>query len=172
MPPITVLGLDSASHTGYALLERDGPRERLIGCGVADLSVRPAAAVIEDFMAKVTSLARVDVVAIEDNYLDTDPGKANVATLKTLARLVGRWEQAAESRGLATVLVPAQRWQSGILAGLCGPRADRKSRKAASSLWARATFGVAPVQDACDAIGIAAYEARRRSFAEKVRRVA
>jgi hypothetical protein len=165
---LRVLGLDSATRTGYGLAERDGARERLLAHGVLDLN-RARAAFMESFADTVLEGGPVDLVAIEDNYLDTNPEKANVATLKALARIVGRWEQVWEARKVKTVLVPAQRWQTGLLAGLMGPRANRDTRKRAAGLWVKATFGLELDQDACDGVCLAVWVARQRAFEARAR---
>jgi hypothetical protein len=102
----------------------------------------------------------VDVVAIEDCYLDQ-----NVDTVKILSRLVGRWQQAFEALGLETHLVLADTWQRGILTGLMGPRSNREARKRAAAVWARATFGTVLEADEADAAGLATWELRQRRFA-------
>lgn len=160
-----VVGIDSATKAGFGVVERKGPRERLIEYGAFALPRQGTerAAAIEAMVSRLTARFVIDVAAIEDNYL-AQGEQENVVTLKALARLCGRWEQAWEARGVATMLVLAQRWQVGLLAGLCGPRSDRKTRKAASAMWCRATFGVTPSEDASDAIGLATWVARQESF--------
>lgn len=161
-----VLGLDSATNCGWALLGRDGGREALIECGVLDLSI--------DAALKIEALANravdhgVQMVAIEDNYLALKPGKANPAVLKFLSRLVGRWEQAFERRRVPTSLVMPEEWARAVLTGLIHPHSKRDERKRSATTWARGTFGVRVTSDAADAIGIAAFAARRAGFAGKV----
>lgn len=163
-----ILGIDSATKTGFGLVERVGTKERLISYGAVDLGRGPMAAAIETFVERVIEDGPIDEVAIEDNYLAAGE-QANVVTLKCLARLAGRWEQAFEARGIRTVLVMAQKWQTGLLGGaLMGPTANRATRKKAAGLWVKATFGVTPGEDACDGIGLAAYRARHATFAQLV----
>lgn len=164
-----VLGLDSAARTGYAVVERLNGSERLLERGVLDLRDQETLATrIDDFAHKMAGRFEIDVVAIEDNYLDTNEDKANVVTLKSLARMVGRWCQAFESRGITTVLANPQKWAVGVLRGvLMGPTSDRKTRKKACGIWVRATFKVQPEENEADAIGIATYEARQRDFFER-----
>jgi hypothetical protein len=105
----------------------------------------------------------IEVVAIEDAYLGE-----NVDTLKTLARLVGRWQQAFEALGLETRLVMADVWQRGILMGLISRTSGREARKKAAAVWARATFGTILGPDEADAAGLATWELRQRGFARRV----
>jgi Holliday junction resolvasome RuvABC endonuclease subunit len=167
---VIVLGLDSATRTGFGLIEHKAGRETIVDSGVIDLSGRSGkrAEVIEDFARQILArVGTIDVVGIEDNYLDTNEDKANVVTLKALARMVGRWEQAWEAIGVDTVLVNPQKWAAGILTGLIGPRANRQARKKASGLWVKATFGLTPQEDEGDGIAIATFLARSRAFARR-----
>lgn len=157
-----VLGIDSAFHRcGWALVERDGTRERLIVYGV----LRAVDAdVVSEFAGKMaTAGPTIDVVVIEDAYLDK-----NVDTLKALSRLVGRWQQAFEGLGLDTRLVMADVWQRGTLTGLITGKSVRETRKAAAVMWARATFGVVLGEDAADAAGLATWELRQRAFRQRI----
>jgi len=164
---VIALGIDSATRAGWGLVEKVPGREQLLDHGFLDLSGRSGkrAEVIEDFARRI--LARVDaidLVGIEDNYLDTNEDKANVVTLKALARLAGRFEQAFEALGVETVLVNPQRWAVGILSGLISPRSTREARKAASTLWVRSTFKLVVGHDTADGVAIATYVARSKSF--------
>jgi Holliday junction resolvasome RuvABC endonuclease subunit len=156
-----VLGIDSApSCTGWALVERDGPRERLIAHGLLH-SVDHE--IVNEFSSRIVMCGpTVDVVVIEDAYLDE-----NVLTVKVLSRLVGRWQQAFEALGLGTRLVMATVWQSGILKGLIGAGTDRIGRKKAAKIWSNATFGEVLNENEADATGIAVWEIRQRAFAER-----
>jgi Holliday junction resolvasome RuvABC endonuclease subunit len=155
-----VLGLDSATRTGFAVVRVEGGREELLEHGVID---GRDADEIDDFAHRIAQTYSPDVAAIEDNYLDKDP-----SALKTLSRIVGRWQQALETRGVETRLVLAQVWQSGLLRGL-GGAGDRKGRKKAAALWVLGAFRIKDVSpDETDAICMATWEARRRAFAGKV----
>ncbi len=151
---MTVLGLDSALRTGFAVVARDpGGRERLERHGT--LTVRTAA----DVEAAVAELAAAgpDVVAVEAPFI-----RANAATGLTLATLLGRWLQEWERRGVPTVTVLASTWQIGLLAGLIDRCSDRAARKAAARRWALATYDAPLAEDEADAAGIAAWALRRR----------
>jgi Holliday junction resolvasome RuvABC endonuclease subunit len=160
---VVVLGIDSApSCTGWALVERDGDRERLIAHGLLH-SVDHE--VVGEFAGRILmSAPTVTVVAIEDAYLDK-----NVLTVKVLSRLVGRWQQAFEAYGLATRLVMAEVWQQGVLGGLIGRGTDRAGRKKAAKIWAQATFSEALDENEADAAALATYEIRQRAFAQRAR---
>jgi Holliday junction resolvasome RuvABC endonuclease subunit len=158
---IIVLGIDSAiSKCGWAVVERDGGHERLVAHGVL---VAVDGEVVGDFAGRMAHGQRIDVVVIEDAYLDT-----NVDTVKKLSRLVGRWQQAFETLGLETTLVMGSVWQRQILSGLIGLTSPREARKKAAKLWARATFHEALGEDEADAAGLATWGARQRSFAARV----
>lgn len=154
-----VLGIDSApSCSGWALVERDGTRDRLIAHGLLHTVDHE---VVEEFSGRMAmSGPTIDVVVIEDAYLDK-----NVDTVKVLSRLVGRWQQAFEALGLATRLVMADVWQRGILSGLITPKTHRDGRKKAAKLWAQATFGEALDENEADGAAMATFELRRLVFA-------
>ena len=159
-----VLGVDSAfSRTGWALVEREDRRERLIAHGILEAC---DADVVSEFAGKMaTGPLTIHTVVIEDAYL-----AENVDTLKALCRLVGRWQQAFEVLGLRTRLVMADVWQRGILLGLIGARSEREERKRAAQLWAKATFGEVLHSDEADAAGIATWQIRQRAFAARAGR--
>lgn len=158
---IRVLGIDSAfAKCGWALVERDGVRERLIAHGV--LKAVDSDVVTEFSGRMATGNRTIDVVVIEDCYLDE-----NVDTVKLLSRLVGRWQQAFEALGLSTHLVLADVWQRFLLTGLMPRQAKREARKEAAKTWARATFKEALGSDESDAVGLAVYWVRKRAFADK-----
>lgn len=148
-----VAGIDSAELSGVAVVVRDaGARERLVLSGVR--RIRTAA----DVEAVVAELAAhvPDLVTVEEPFSHPRHPLAGLV----LARLVGRWLQAFEVRGLATVTTPASLWQPAILAGLMGRRALRPERKAAAIIWCRATFGVVATEDQADAIAMTTYVLR------------
>jgi Holliday junction resolvasome RuvABC endonuclease subunit len=157
-----VLGIDSAfARTGWALVERDGAKERLIAHGILDAVDYE---VVSEFAGKMaTGALTIDVVVIEDAYLGV-----NVDTLKALSRLVGRWQQAFEVLGLSTRLVMADVWQRGVLKGLMSTSTAREGRKRAAQIWAKATFAEALGEDEADAVGIATFEIRQRAFARRI----
>jgi hypothetical protein len=144
------------------MVERDGDRERLIAHGLLRSVDHD---VVNEFAGRIAmGKLRIDVVVIEDVYLDK-----NVDVVKALSRLVGRWQQAFEPMGLSTRLVMADVWQKGVLLGLIAPGTDRDGRKKAAKLWAQATFAEALDENEADATGIATWEIRQRAFAERVR---
>jgi Holliday junction resolvasome RuvABC endonuclease subunit len=151
---VIVLGLDSAEATGYAVVERDAAGERLVRYGV--VPARPAHAAA-DVAAAVAELAAVgpDVVAVEEPFIHP----RNPSTGLVLARLLGRWLQALEARGLTTVTVPASMWQPGVLPGVTWATRSAE-RKAAAVAFARERFGVQATEDEADAIALAVYVAR------------
>lgn len=159
-----VLAIDSAfTRTGWALMERDGRKERLIGHGLLEAC---DADVVNEFAGRMaTGPLSINVVAVEDAYLGE-----NVDTLKALSRLVGRWQQSFEVLGLKTRLVMADVWQKGILMGLITGKTEREGRKRAAQIWAQATFGEALHTDEADAVGLGAWVLRQRAFAKRVGR--
>ena len=148
------LGVDCATNAGWALVEQDKGRDRLIECGVLDLG-RPDAwnpvAWLE--LHCRTPKPTPDIVAIELPYM----GK-NVHTLEVLARLCGRFEQAFEPTGARIEVVRASQWQSAILGRFGGK--TRAGLKLAAVAWAKGTFGVTLPSDAADAAGLACWALR------------
>lgn len=153
-----VLGLDTASTTGWALVRREAGREVVVDHGLADG---------RDHLARAALARRLrpDIVAIEDAWLGAG-GRANPATLKLLARIQGGWEQAVRDAGATRVeYVQPQAWQSLLLAGLCRGNAPRAQRKAAAQLWVRRWYGLEVSEDEADAVAIATFQARTLSIA-------
>jgi hypothetical protein len=158
---VIVLGVASAfAKCGWALVEREDTRERLVDHG----TLRAVDAdVVADFAGKIANgKLSIDSVVIEDAFVDT-----NMPTTMSLCRLVGRWQQAFEVLGFETRTVLASVWQRGILTGFITGDTEREGRKKAAQLWARATFGVALPQDEADAAGISTWEIRQRAFRAK-----
>ena len=158
-----VLGIDCATKCGWSVVEdvsqgarKLGKDERLGAHGVLDLSgkKKSVSAVINEF---VLTLPSIDVAVIELPYFDE-----NVITLRTLARLVGRFEQVLEPLHVEVELVMATEWQHSILGSFGGK--NREQLKKAAVLWARATFGVVLAEDEADAAGIATHLLRTRRF--------
>lgn len=149
-----VAAIDSAPElSGLAVLGRDpGGRERL-------LHHRAAPALTCDdvdlVVAELLSYAP-DLVALEDAFFSPKEPSAGLV----LARLLGRWMQVFETRGLTCVCIPAPMWRRGVLRGLLRPRAPRDECKRAAVTWARASFGVEVTHDEADAIGLGAYVLR------------
>jgi hypothetical protein len=157
-----VLGIESAfSRTGWALVERDGPKERLIAHGKLEAV---DAEVVAEFSGRMaTGPLTIHTVVIEDGY----PLETNVDTLKALCRLVGRWQQAFEALGVSTRLVREDVWQSAILLGLGGSSSPRAERKKAAQAWATVTFRETLGEDEADAAGVATYELRQRALRKR-----
>ena len=176
MPPPTrkegvviAVGIDCATKTGWAVVERKAGRERLVGRGVLDLS--GASGLPSELLSLFAGRLNAEVplaglpVAIELPYLGR--GKAlNVVTLRTLARLCGRWEQALGVYGADVELVMADAWQRRILGKFGGRK--RAERKKAAKLWAAGTFGVRLTEDEADAVAIATDLLRERDTAGKL----
>lgn len=157
------LAIDCATSSGWALVERESRRERVLDHGALDLSgaCGHPAALISQFvrqLAAVTSLEGLPV-AIELPYLAR--GKAqNVVVLRTLARLCGRWEQAVEVYGADVELIMADHWYRCVVGNPLGRK--RAERKKATKLWARGTFGLHLAEDEADAVAIAVCLLRER----------
>jgi len=152
---VVILALDSASCTGWALLEG----ERLIGRGTVDASDLLR---LEAFARNACAQRRPDLVVIEDNFVMRGK-KANPNTMKILSRIVGAWLLAFAVRGVATEIVMPNIWQRGVLGKIA-----KGGTKKAAALWVRATFGVDANEDECDAIGLACWVARREMLASRL----
>lgn len=148
-----IVGLDAASRTGFAVLERAAGRERVHAAGV--LEVSPGN--VEAFAAKWAP--QVELVVVEDPYL-----RENVKTLKVLAGIAAVWQHAFEFRSVRVERCTAQSWQTGILTGLITGRAKREERKAAAQLWALRAFLLELPEDAADALGMAVWIARKQGL--------
>jgi hypothetical protein len=149
---VTVLGIDSAELSGYAIVTRTAAGdERLIRHGT--MTVRTGADV-DRAVADLVGGAP-DVVAVEEPFAHPRHPGAGLA----LARLLGRWLQVLEAGGFATVTVPASMWQAGILPGVT-QRTRSAERKAAAQAFALERFGVAVTEDEADAIALATWVAR------------
>lgn len=162
------LGIDCATKTGWALVERESGRERLLDYGVLDISGKklPAWNPVAALALRCRAPNPVpDVVAIELPYLDK-----NVATALLLARLCGRFEQAFGPSGAQVVVHRASEWQSKIL-GRFGGR-TREELKKAVVLWGKATFGVQLPVDAADAAGGATHVLRSMNVRAAMARAA
>jgi hypothetical protein len=121
---VIVLGIDSAELSGFAVVARDPDgRERLEHHGV--LTIRSAADVEAAIAALVVHAP--DVVAVEEPFVHP----RNPATGLTLARLLGRWLQAIEGRGLAAVTIPST-------GESLSPRSSRATNRPTSSTFTQA----------------------------------
>lgn len=151
-----VLGLDVATITGWAVIDRpDGEREQLVAYSAEVLDGEDTAGSrITSFAHRIYAEAtlRPDLVAIELPYHNK-----NAHTTITLARFVGRFEQAFYDRQI--VLFPAGEWQHHIL-GVCAT-ATRTQRKAEAVAWAWQTYRKRMTHDEADACGIARWGLQR-----------
>lgn len=144
-PPVTpgvIVGVDSAELSGIVVLSGSQIIRRGTCKAVDWTAVERAADAIAAF--------RPGLVAVEDCFV-----RVNNETGLVLARLLGRWLQAFERRGLATVTVLASTWQPVILAGRMTTRTRGPDRKRAAIAWALETFGVELAEDVADAAAIA-----------------
>jgi Holliday junction resolvasome RuvABC endonuclease subunit len=148
---VRVIGIDSAELSGFAAVDVGEGRELLLHH--ATFPARSAA----DVEAVVAQVAEVgaDLVAIEEPFVHP----RNPSTGLVLARLLGRWLQAFEARGLTTATVPASMWQPRLLPGV-SYRTPSAARTAAPIEFVRQHFGVAAEEDAADAICLALWSAR------------
>lgn len=156
-----VLGIDSASTAGFAVVDGD----RLLEHGTVDARDPMR---VHHLVGDLCTRHRPVLAVIEEAYVARGE-HANVKTTMLLSRMIGRWEMALAMRGVPTELVGAHAWQSAILAGLLPPRAKRDDLKAAAARWARLTYRVEVAGDAADAIGIATW-ASRELMASRLRR--
>ena len=146
-----VLGLDSAELTGFAVVELEGGREVLKRYGTVHArSAAEVSAAVADLV-----VGPLDVVAVEEAFIHPKQPHAGLA----LSRLLGRWLQELETRGLATVTVPASMWQTAILPGVTY-RSKSAERKRAAVRFAGERFGVVATEDEADAIAMACWVVR------------
>jgi Holliday junction resolvasome RuvABC endonuclease subunit len=142
-----IVGVDSAERTGIAVI----CGARILRRGLCEVNDWQAVERAADTIATF----KPEVVAIEDVFV-----RLNNSTGLVLSRLLGRWLQAFERRGLATVTVLASTWQPVILAGRMTTRTPGPERKLACIAWALERFGIALPEDQADACAIAAWAQR------------
>jgi hypothetical protein len=153
-----VLAIDSAlTRTGWALVERQGPRDVLHAVGALNVVGHRR---VQDLVARVAAHGGVGLVAIEDAYF----GK-NVAVIKKLSRLVGCWQQEFWRAGIPTRLVMANAWQLGLLSGLITNKSSRDERKLAARQYVMSVFKRELGFDECDAACMGTWVSRQEWFA-------
>lgn len=158
-----ILAIDSApNRTGWALVDRPGPREEIVAYGALDTV---NGKVVRDFIAQVfgPTTRPITSVAIEDAYLDKNP-----QTLKSLSQLVGRWMQEIDRFDVPIRLVMADVWQRQILTGFITNDSPRAARKRAAKLWVKAVFGIEVDENEADAICMGVWATRRGAFDRKI----
>lgn len=157
-----VLGIDSASTAGWAVVDGD----RLIEHGTVDARdpIR-----VHQLVGSLITRHRPARAVIEQAYVARGE-HANPKITMMLSRLIGRWELALALREVPWELVEAQTWQAEILAGLLPPRPKRDDRKTAAVKWVRLVHKLDVVVDAADAIGIASWASRRATLNARLRR--
>jgi Holliday junction resolvasome RuvABC endonuclease subunit len=124
---VRIVHYTDVTTPGWAVVERINGRERLLDHGVLVLDGKqlPAWNPVAALALRCRKEGLVpDVVAIELPYL----GK-NVVTLRTLARLFGRFEQAFEPTGVEIVEIMPTKWQHEVL----GPLGALNKRRRSSS---------------------------------------
>jgi Holliday junction resolvasome RuvABC endonuclease subunit len=151
---LIVAAIDSAETSGLAVVNRDDHGESVFLHDTVRIS---GAADVEAAVSRL-ALHRPDLVVVEEPFVSPRFPGAGLS----LSRLVGGWCQAAETRGLTVVTIPAALWQPAVLVGING-RSRSAERKAASRAFVRGLFGLEVGEDAADAIGLAVYAARNAS---------
>lgn len=155
-----IIGIDAATQlTGWAVVQPGPGIPKLIASGiVAGTGAQQILALAQAWGPKIHA------AAVEEPYLDPAKG---VGTMRKLAGATERWLMAWDLAGVPCRAIRAQEWQTGVLAGLAGPRADRATRKRAAGIWTRSQFGVALSEDVADAACLAFWEGRRLAFGRR-----
>jgi len=152
---VRFMGVDVATMCGWAVVDKPSRgKADLFTFSVCNMGNGLAACHATMLAAKALEW-KVRLVGLEEPYLGENP-----RSLKVLARLVGRFEQAFGEAGIPTMLVPAQTWQTAVLGRFGGMK--REERKKACRIWAKAMFGLDLDEDAADAAGLAYHLATRR----------
>jgi Holliday junction resolvasome RuvABC endonuclease subunit len=152
---VIALGIDAATKTGWAKVERGNGRERLLEWGVLDFKKyardpwNPAA-----FLALHCRAPEPvpNVVAIELPWM-----QKNAHVLLVLARICGRFEQAMGPSGAEIRVMCASEWQSKMLGAT---RMKRTMLKKLAVAWCRSNFKVDLPEDAADAAVMAVFALR------------
>lgn len=146
MVKATLLALDVASTTGYAILAAAG---ELVTYGHANLRT--------DCAQQIATLAitfagmGVTTVLIEAGY-----SGPNIKSGLDLATMRGRWIQALEALGITSIeLVAPAKWRKTTIKP--AHKLKRKELKALAKQYALEHFGIAATEDEADAICLAAH---------------
>jgi Holliday junction resolvasome RuvABC endonuclease subunit len=139
---VRIMGIDPGAKTGIAIIDDRGNLLESDTWG----AMRPF-----EVLGRY-NLYGVHIAILESAYIG-----ANARSALSVARQVGRWQEALESRGIQVILVPASEWQCALLP--ITPRAKRDERKAASMALAGQLFGGALDEHASDAALLAHYGA-------------
>jgi Holliday junction resolvasome RuvABC endonuclease subunit len=151
---MTLLALDAATKTGWAVLTEASPQPHLLAHG----TVFAETTAIEQLAERARALGVVTAV-IESPYLDKNP-----KTLIALAITVGRWAHALSRLGIPAELVTADVWQQGALRGLIQRTSKRADRKRAARFWVRCVYRLEVSEDEADAIAFGSWAVRSRAF--------
>lgn len=148
------LGIDCATHSGWAVVDDSNGKEEIVDTGLIDFSKieetpwRGARSIIDVWGNREGP----DVIAIELPWL----GK-NVATTIKLACFCGMFMQEMGRAWLVKpMLIGANEWQTKLL----GTQGKRDRRKKAAIEWVRLYFGQTLPEDEADAVCIATYALR------------
>lgn len=143
------LGVDpSKAASGWAVIEKNAGRERILDSGTVAATAGAVAAVAEKWRGLVV------LAAIELQYMGKNP-----KTMATLVEARARWQQALEERGVAVELVHPSTWHAAML-GPSFVAAKREAVKARSALVARGLFRRELPEDEAEAALIAAFRGR------------
>lgn len=156
-PPLVAAGIDVAALTGWAIVEANVHGQKLLAHGTAKIR---RGADVERLVDELAG-AGPQVIALERPFVKPASRGGNPHSGLELAELLGRFRQAFEMLGAATLTVLASTWQPAILG--VDRWANRETRKAAAVAWARRELGAELSEDEADAAAIAAWAIRQRS---------
>lgn len=149
-----VLGIDAATVTGLAAIEKHGGRERCLEsrrCGADD---HGAMAAFLDRWRGNSPHAVIEVPFMFNNQRTTE----------LLNQIAGRWQFALMERQIPWEVMRADPWQKGILMGFIDGKSKRAQRKKMCALWVKSTYGLEVTEDEADAIAMATFVARKRAL--------
>lgn len=157
-----ILGIDSASTAGFAIVDGD----RLLEHGTVDARDPMR---VHQLVGDLVTRHRPARAVIEEAYVARGE-HANPKVTMLLSRFIGRWEMALALRSVPTELVNTKAWQTEILAGLITTRSKREECKAAAAEWVRLHHRVRVTGDAADAVCIATWAAGRARVGAALKR--
>lgn len=143
-----LLAIDPGATSGLAVLTLE-PRPRLLHSETHKFTKAPETP--SQVVSRLLAAHPITSAVVEDQYQEK-----NVQSLKKLARISGRWEEACKVAGLQVVFIYPSTWQSKVLKGVARKRAELKQ---AARMVAASEVGRLLPENEADAFLIGRYVA-------------